>query len=100
MGSSRPGNSTRVHSSRSDKRPAVSKHDSQIPAIGAELTDIRLRLVAAMSAAYVASAALKAQDADSDVDAALVLQRSVGDVLDAQIERLDVLAARCKERRP
>jgi len=53
-----------------------------------------------MSAAYVASAALKAQDADSDVDAALVLQRSVGDVLDAQIERLDVLAARCKERRP
>jgi hypothetical protein len=53
-----------------------------------------------MSAAYVASAALKAQDADSDADAALVLQRSVGDVLDAQIERLDVLAAQCKERRP
>ncbi|MFL6602733.1 MAG: hypothetical protein ACJ8R9_15585 [Steroidobacteraceae bacterium] len=99
MGSSRPGNSTRVHSPRSGKRPPVSKPDQQIPAIGAELTDIRLRLGVAMSAAYVASAALKAQDADSDVDAALVLQRSVGDVLDAQIERLDVLAARCKERR-
>jgi hypothetical protein len=100
MGSSRPGNSTRVHSSRSDKRPPVSKSDRQIPAISAELADIRLRLSVAMSAAYVASAALKAQEADSDVDAALVLQRSVGDALDAQIERLDVLVARCKEHRP
>lgn len=51
MGSSRPGNSTRVHPSRSDKRLPISKPALQIPAIGAELTDIRLRLVVAMSAA-------------------------------------------------
>jgi hypothetical protein len=41
-----------------------------------------------MAAAYVANAALKAQEADSDTDVTLVLQRLVGDELDRQIERL------------
>jgi hypothetical protein len=49
-----------------------------------------------MAIAYVTSAALKAQDADSDNEAALVLQRCVADELDRQLERLDVLADRCK----
>ena len=49
----------------------------------------------AMAIAYVISATLKAQDADSDADAAQVLQRHVGDELGRQIERLDALAGRC-----
>jgi hypothetical protein len=53
-----------------------------------------------MAVAYVTSAALKAQDADSDTDAAVTLQRCVGDELDRQIERLDFLAARCQELKP
>jgi hypothetical protein len=61
-----------------------------------ELLNIRQRLALVMAIAYVTSAPLKCQNADSDQEAALVLQRSVGDALDAQIERLDALAARCE----
>jgi hypothetical protein len=44
-----------------------------------------------MAVVYVTGAALKAQDADSDAEAALILQRSIGDELDRQIERLDMV---------
>jgi hypothetical protein len=61
------------------------------------LSDIGLRLKVAMAATVVCGAALKSQNADSDADAAVVLQRCVADELDRQIERLDILAARCHE---
>jgi hypothetical protein len=61
------------------------------------LSDISLRLRVAMAATVVCGAALKPQNADSDEDAAVVLQRCVADKLDRQIERLDILAARCRE---
>jgi hypothetical protein len=61
------------------------------------LSDISLRLKVAMAATVVCGAALKSQNADSDEDAAVVLQRCVADELDRQIERLVILAARCQE---
>jgi hypothetical protein len=79
--------------------PARPVPRSPISPIATELLDIRQRLALAMACAYVVSAALKAQEADSDSDAAFVLQRHVGDELDRQIERLDVLAARRPERK-
>jgi hypothetical protein len=63
------------------------------PAVLAALTDIRLRLEVAAAVAAVTSVALKSQKADSDEDAAIVLQRCVCDALAEQIERLkDVIA--------
>jgi hypothetical protein len=56
-----------------------------------ELQQIRNRLEIAMSVAYVTGAALKDQGADVDREAALALQRCVGDELDRQIERIDGL---------
>jgi hypothetical protein len=63
------------------------------PIVSSELLQIRERLALAMATAYVANVALKAQEADNDVDVALVLQRLVGDELDRQIERLDAVIA-------
>jgi hypothetical protein len=60
----------------------------------AVLSDISLRLKVAMAATAVCGAALKSQNADSDEDAAVVLQRCVADELDRQIERLDAVIAR------
>jgi hypothetical protein len=62
------------------------------PTVATELLDIRRRLALAQAIAYVTSAALKAQNADSDREASLVLQRCVGDELDRLIERIDALA--------
>jgi hypothetical protein len=64
-----------------------------------ELLGIRQRLALAQAIAYVTSAALKAQDADSDQEAALALQRGVGDEIDRAIEQLDQVASRL-ERKP
>jgi hypothetical protein len=100
MRSSRTPNSTRARKARSVERPSTSMPDPQVPGIDAEMADIRLRLALAMAVAYITSAALKARHADSDRDAAFVLQRHVGDALDVQIERLDFLAARCSEQQP
>jgi hypothetical protein len=60
----------------------------------AVLSEIRLRLLVAMAASAVCSAALKAQHADSDDDVAVLLQRSIADELNRQIERLDAVIAR------
>jgi len=70
----------------------VQKH-TQPSEPGAVLSDIRLRLTIALAATAVCSAALRAQRADSDEDAAVVLQRCVGDELDRQIERIGSLLA-------
>jgi hypothetical protein len=53
----------------------------------AVLSEIRLRLLVAMAASAVCSTALKAQHADSDDDVAVLLQRSIADELNRQIER-------------
>lgn len=74
-------------------RPSASRSTRHAPLTGVALEDIRLRLAVAMSAAYVVGAALNSQHADSDQDAALVLQRCVGDELGRQIERLDAVIA-------
>jgi hypothetical protein len=57
----------------------------------AVLTDIRRHLQVAQAVVYVCSAALRHQNADSDNEIATTLQRCVGDELDRQIKRLDVL---------
>ena len=64
---------------------------SQTPVIFAELAEVRARLAIAASAASVCGAALAAQQADFDRDAARVLQRCVADSLVAQVECLDKL---------
>jgi hypothetical protein len=97
MGSSRRRNSTRAEKARSIKpspnpRP---KPGPEPPApIAATLTDIRRRLEIVRAIAYCCSAALCHQDADADMDVSLVLQRSIGDELDRQIERLDQVLER------
>ena len=99
MGSSLKSKSTRARSAESSRKPrrkpappkpskvrtaTDSQHDTA-------LRQIRNRLEIAMSVAYVTGAALKDQGADVDQEAALALQRCVGDELDQQIERIDSL---------
>jgi hypothetical protein len=99
MGSSRRRNSTRAPRARTAKavshprRKPAQLSNSKEPPILAVLGDIRLRLEVAEAVAAIASAALRFQNADSDEDAATVLQRCVCDVLAAQINRLDAVIA-------
>ena len=60
----------------------------------AVLSEIRLQLLVAVAASAVCSAALKSQHADSDDDVAALLQRSIADELNRQIEWLDAVIAR------
>jgi hypothetical protein len=66
------------------------------------LRQLRARLEIARAIVHVSSAALRAQRTDADTDVALILQRSVGDVLDGEIEALDVVVAggMTAERKP
>ena len=57
------------------------------------LASMRVHLCVASAAATVVSKALKRQNADGDLDAALVLQRCVADELSRQIDGLDHLLA-------
>ncbi len=75
---------------RTQRKPNVS---GALPLV-AVLSEIRLRLLVAMAESAVCSAALKAQHADSDDDVAVLLQRSIADELNRQIERLDAVVAR------
>lgn len=99
MGSARPRSSTRAGKARSVKSVPKSRrnppHQSRHLAgdTRAELTDIRRRLEVVMACSACVGAALRAQHADFDEDAALVLQRSVVDELDRLIERIDALLA-------
>jgi hypothetical protein len=81
----------RNHTRAKSARPVQSQSVSKLPTAVAELLAIRQRLALVMAVVYVTGAALKAQDADSDAEAALILQRSIGDELDRQIERLDMV---------
>ena len=60
----------------------------------AALTEIYHKLTVVRATAYVCASALEHEAADEDVDVGLVLQRSVGDELDRQLERLDQLLGR------
>ena len=57
------------------------------------LRQMRTRLETVRAIVHLSSATLRAQQSDADNDVALVLQRSVGDVLDREIEALDVVVA-------
>jgi len=54
---------------------------------------MRMRLETVRAIVHLSSATLRAQQSDADNDVALVLQRSVGDALDREIEALDVVVA-------
>ena len=79
-------NSTRAKGRRIVKPPAPKP-----PTVADTLIKVRNGIEIAMSVAYVTGAALKDQGADVDREAALALQRCVGDELDRQIERIDGL---------
>ena len=57
------------------------------------LRQMRTRLETVRAIVHLSSATLRAQQSDADNDVALVLQRSVEDVLDREIEALDVVVA-------
>lgn len=62
------------------------------------LRQMRTRLETVRAIVHLSSATLRAQQSDADMDVALILQRSVGDVLDREIETLDdVVAGRVAE---
>jgi hypothetical protein len=62
--------------------------------VRAELQDVIARLKQLQSTLAVAVGALRNQNADIDVDIANLLQRSVADALQEQIEKLEALAGR------
>src|SRR5689334_9283848 len=62
--------------------------------VRAELQDVIARLKQLQSTLAVAVGALRNQNADIDVDIANLLQRSVADTLQEQIEKLEALAGR------
>ena len=64
--------------------------------IAADLRNIHRDLTLVMSLVIVSSGALEAQNADNDIDVAMVLKRSVAPALYNQIERIAALAARCE----
>jgi hypothetical protein len=94
--------SSKNHARNSTRKPRrkPTPGDVPSPAAAATLTDIRRRLEIVRAIAYTCAAALEHQDADSDVDVGLLLQRSVGDELDRQIERLDQLLEARGEVKP
>jgi hypothetical protein len=59
-----------------------------------ELQEVIARLRQLQSTVTVAVGALRHQNADIDVDIANLLQRSVGDILQEQIEKLEALGRR------
>ena len=52
---------------------------------------MRTRLETARAIVHLSTTTLRAQQSDADTDVALVLQRSVGDVLAQEIEALDTV---------
>jgi hypothetical protein len=68
----------------------VSKSISRTHTVRAQVGQVLLRLRHIQSAAVVAVAALKQQNCELDMDIANVLQRSVTDGLQDQIEKLEI----------
>jgi hypothetical protein len=69
---------------------AAGKSISKTRRVRAQLIEVGLHLQHIQSAVVVAVAALKQQNCELDEDIAIVLQRSVADRIQDQIERLDV----------
>lgn len=67
------------------------KSISKTRSIRSQLGEVALHLRAVQSAVVVAVAALKQQNCELDEDIATVLQRSVADRIQDQIERLETL---------
>ena len=67
------------------------KSNSKARSMGSSLGEVVLHLRQVQSAVVVAVAALRQQNCELDEDIATVLQRSVGDRLHEQIERLETL---------
>ena len=67
------------------------KSISKTRSMRAQLGQVVLHLRAVQSAVVVAAAALKQQNCELDEDIATVLQRSVADRIQDQIERLETL---------
>ena len=92
---SRPLHSTRPESKRLSRNPRrqPASHCPPVRSLDSvsALSEVRNRLEVVRAAAYVSSAALRLQQADSDADVAIVLQRLVGDVLDREIQKLDAV---------
>ena len=62
------------------------------------LSEVRQRLELVMAIAYIASAALKSQNADSDAGVALALQRCIGDEIGRQLEEIGWVARRLTDK--
>ena len=73
---------------RSSRRAPPSNH-----AIHALLTGVRLQIETVTACTVIVVAALRSQNADSDIDAALVLQRCVADPLYAQMQAIEKMLA-------
>ena len=67
------------------------KSISKTRAVGAQLGEVLQHLRQVQSAVVVAVAALRQQNCEIDEDIATVLQRSVADRIQDQIERLEIL---------
>ena len=67
------------------------KSISKTRSMRSQLAEVALHLRAVQSAVVVAVAALKQQNCELDEDIATVLQRSVADRIQDQIERLETL---------
>jgi hypothetical protein len=68
---------------------AAGKSISKARAVRSQLGDILLHMRQIQSAVVVTVAALRQQDCELDADIAAVLQRSVGDRMHEQIEKLE-----------
>lgn len=67
-------------------------------AAAAMLSEVRQRLELVMAIAYIASAALKSQHADSGAGVALALQRCIGDEIGRQLEDIGWVARRLTDK--
>jgi hypothetical protein len=68
--------------------------EKSIRPVRAELQEVIARLKGLQSTLTVAVSALRHQNADIDADIANLLQRSVGDPLQQQVEKLETLLTR------
>jgi hypothetical protein len=84
----------RTVGNRPQNHPALPGQLRSSSALNIALKEIRARLDVAAAVATVVCGALKAQRADSDIEAATALQRCVCDVLFEQSERLARIASK------
>jgi hypothetical protein len=101
------GNRSRTHptttqaaASPKSAKPFASSAPPTLRGIAADLRTIHAQLTLVMSLVVVSVGALENQNADNDIDVAMVLKRSVAPALYNQIERIAALAVRCERAAP